>query len=359
MRTARRADATGSVTLAAGPHAVDLRYAWQSGRATLEWYWTPPGGAAALVPPAVLRPAVRSWPRGSVPDPPGAEAVNVAPAPPPAAVATPDAVLAGDAGLKEPRGVAVDAQGNLYVGDSGNFRVVRLSPDGQVLGSWGTQTDAAAPGRFSLLADLATGPDGHVVTLDAGTGDVQIFDAMGRLLHEVSHISSHASGIAVAPDGRIWVADTGDSRLVRLTADGAPDGTFTGAPADDPARFEQPIDVTFAPDGTPYVVDLRGRIMRLDTQGTITAQWPVDWGGARGGSHLAYWQNQVVMSDPDRQRLTVLDPATGAIRLVGTAGDAPGQFRLPIGLAAGPDGRLYVVDSDNRRIQVFSSLGAP
>ena len=38
------------------------------------------------------------------------------------------------------------------------------------------------------------------------------------------------------------------------------------------------------------------------------------------------------------------------------AGTEPGQFRLPIGIAAGPDGKLYVVDSDNARVQVFTTL---
>jgi hypothetical protein len=52
----------------------------------------------------------------------------------------------------------------------------------------------------------------------------------------------------------------------------------------------------------------------------------------------------------------VLDPASGVTTFVGGEGTAPGQFRMPTGIAAGPDGKLYVLDSDNRRVQVFSSL---
>jgi DNA-binding beta-propeller fold protein YncE len=121
-------------------------------------------------------------------------------------------------------------------------------------------------------------------------------------------------------------------------------------------RFDQPVDVAVAPDGTVYVVDLRGRIARLDAAGNVATEWPVEIGTARGGSHLAVWQDHVVMTDPDRNRLVVLTPASGEVRYVGGAGTEPGQFRLPIGVAAGPDGKLYVVDSDNARVQVFNTL---
>jgi DNA-binding beta-propeller fold protein YncE len=49
----------------------------------------------------------------------------------------------------------------------------------------------------------------------------------------------------------------------------------------------------------------------------------------------------------------ILDPSTGEERLAGGPGSDAGQFALPLGVAAGPDGRLYVLDSDNSRVQVF------
>jgi hypothetical protein len=56
----------GLIYLSRGPHQVRIVYAWQGGRARLEWYWMPPGGARGLVPPTVLTPRARSWPRGAV-----------------------------------------------------------------------------------------------------------------------------------------------------------------------------------------------------------------------------------------------------------------------------------------------------
>ncbi len=355
------APANGAVALNAGAHPVEVRYGWQGGPARMEWFWTPPGGERALVPPAdaggpVLLPAQRSWAPGAVAVPP---AQGITPPPiAPAAVAplTPDAVLGADAGLKEPRGVAVDTAGNIYIGDTANHRIVRLGQDGKLAGQWGGATEAATPGKFNLLADLAALPDGHVFSLDAGNGEIQAFTSDGTPTLDIQRAASSASGIAVQASGQIWLADTGGGRVARFTAGGQPDQTMLGGESGTTQRLEQPIDVALAPDGTVYAVDLRGRIVRLDVAGNVVAQWPVEVGTTRGGSHLTVWKNLVVMTDPDRNRLTVLNPATGDVRLVGSAGTAPGQFRLPIGIAAGPDGKLYVVDSDNARVQVFSSL---
>ena len=107
------------------------------------------------------------------------------------------------------------------------------------------------------------------------------------------------------------------------------------------------------------VVDLKGRIAQLDTGGAVTRQWPVDVGIALGGSRLAVWNGRVIMSDPDRARIDVLDPASGQIRYIGGEGAGAGEFRAPTGVAAGADGRLYVLDSGNARIQVFTILGSP
>lgn len=280
------------------------------------------------------------------------EPVSRSPAatPVPPVVIAPEAMRGETSGLKEPRGVGVDAKGQIFIGDTGNQRVVRLDATGKELGTWGGWTEQA------VLADLAVTPDGQVATLNVSTGDVEVFGADGKPARRMAAVATNASGIAVGPDGRIWVADTGQSRVLRFTSEGTPDGIFVGAGGEN-RQFDQPIDVAVAPDGTAYVVDLRHRIVRLGPDGRIAAEWKVELGLARGGSHLTVWRGLVVLTDPDRQRLAILDPASGALRFIGAAGNGPGQFRLPVGIAAGADNKLYVVDSDNARVQVFNDLG--
>ncbi len=346
------AGGAGTATLAAGDHAVDVRYFWQSGPMRVMWLWTPPGGAPGIVPPQVLSPLARSWPRGTIPDPqtgqPDLHPVTAPPAP-----LAPSSVFGGDSGMTEPRGLTVAPNGDVYVADTGNNRILHFDAHGKAQPAWG---DAKTPG-FAMLGDLAVAPSGQIVALDSKSGDLSIFGPDGTLVRRLPAVAAQGNGIAVGPDGRIWIAHTGGNRVVVLQPDGSKPRTITGGADGTRARFEQPVDVAVAPDGTVYVIDLKGRIAQLDAAGQVVQEWPVQIGIARGGSRLAVWQGQVVMSDPDRGRLVVLDPASGQERLVGGQGTDPGQFQLPLGIAAGADGQLYVLDSDNHRVQVFKDLG--
>src|SRR5262249_10156394 len=155
----------------------ELRYSWKEGRAQLEWYWTPPGGPRAIVPPTVLRPAARSWRIGEVSLPESLPAASQAA--PGGSRLRQASVLAVSVGLKQPRGAAVDARGRSFVADTGTQRVVRLDPRGGRVAAGGEETAASSPGRFATLSDIAVTPAGGVATLDAGTGDIQVFDADG------------------------------------------------------------------------------------------------------------------------------------------------------------------------------------
>ncbi|MGI8589270.1 MAG: glycosyltransferase family 39 protein [Chloroflexia bacterium] len=345
----------GIVSLAAGAHDVDLRYNWPGGsRGNLEWYWTPPGGARTIVPMTVLTPAARSWRRGEVPDP--TTQPNLAPEPQRVLAIQPAAVLGADAGMREARGVGVDSAGHIYIGDNGNHRVLVLDKDGKRIGEWGGATDASAAGKINLLGDLWATPDGHVLTIDSGNGDLQEFTSSGQVVQQLAGLAPASGGLAMSADGQIWVAHTGGSNVLRLGADGKVAQELVGGADGTRARLEQPIDVVVAPDGTVYAVDMRQRIVQLNSAGQIVHEWPVEIGLQRGGSHLAYWKGRVVMCDPDRSRLVMLDPTTGQMSYLGGEGAGPGQFRMPVGLAVGPDNRLYVLDSDNARVQVFTDL---
>ncbi len=62
--------ATGTLQLTSGKHKVDLRYAWGSGEAAMQWFWIPPGKEHALVPASVLTPLARSWTTDEIPNAP-------------------------------------------------------------------------------------------------------------------------------------------------------------------------------------------------------------------------------------------------------------------------------------------------
>jgi sugar lactone lactonase YvrE len=246
--------------------------------------------------------------------------------------------------------VAINRAGELLVADTGNERLLHLDAAGAVLGEW--------PGAFDLLAAIGVTAEDDVVTVDGRTGLAQRFSPDGQVVLTAPLGTSNANALAIGHDGRLWVADTTNSRVARYSPDGRFEAEVRGGTRS-PEQFEQPIAVALGPDGTLFVLDLRGRIAELDDQGLVRREWPVQIGTGRGVSQLVVWKGKLVVSDPERNRLEVLDPNTDELRYVGEAGIGPGQFRRPLGLATDAANRLYVVDSDNARIQIFTTLDAP
>jgi tripartite motif-containing protein 71 len=306
----------------------------------------------------------------------------------PATRANPAAMISG--GLTNPRGVAVDKAGNIYVGDRGNHRVVVFAQDGKVLHTWGTAAPQPAegqapgpvkPGEFADILDLAVGDDGTVYVFD-NTPRVQAFTAAGEYLGSIEpeQLGLYApNGIgAAAPGGdaakhSMYIAVTGQNRILGLPSVEAvtsgqvtlPGGT-EAISAIEGDVLEQPVDVVADPSGTDflYAIDLKDRIVQLTPQQnpdgtrkwTISRQWRVLVGRDEGGSRLGISPDgqRIYMSDPDRKRVAVLDLGKGQVSYFGGEGQDPGLYSGPSGIAVGDDGKVYVVDRINNNVQVYS-----
>jgi DNA-binding beta-propeller fold protein YncE len=202
--------------------------------------------------------------------------------------------------------------------------------------------------------------DGTVYVLDDNS--VQVFNSSGepeRTIDREQAGLSSANGICLGSDGSIYIADTAQSRVIKLPPEstGSP-GSLTGKDGGQPAKLEQPVDVTLAPQdksGKVYAIDLRDRIVQFTADGTIAQEWQVPVGREDGGSRLAISPDgsKVYMSDPERRRVAVLDVVGGQITYFGDDGTGQGQFTGPSGIAVGPDGRVYVLDRSGS-VQVFT-----
>jgi DNA-binding beta-propeller fold protein YncE len=369
----------GTIHLTPGPHDIEARYAAQAGSARIELMWTPPAGQPAIIPPTNLTPLQRSWTLQELPDAPAAKLPP--PALPESSAIQPDLIF-GSGDLSSPRGIAVDKNGNIFVGDRGNHRIVAYSPDGKVAHTWGQnapqtqngQTPGFNHGDFGDILDVAVGQDGTVYALDTN-GRMQAFSAQGDFLgsYEPGDLAFYApNGIGASSD--VYVAVTGQSRVVRLPSMAAFKSgqkklsesveSITGG-SNGADQLDQPVDVASDPTGSGliYVIHLKDRIVQLSRPKvagqpwTISAQWPVQVGRQDGGSRLAVSPDgtKVYMTDPDRHRVDVLDVTTGQINYFGSEGSGPGQFETPLGIAVGSDGRVFVVDSVNRTVQVFNA----
>ncbi|MCC6630405.1 MAG: hypothetical protein IT340_23755 [Chloroflexi bacterium] len=203
---------------------------------------------------------------------------------------------AGDGGpaaaarLDRPHGLAVGSDGSLYIADHFSARVRRVDPDGII----STFTDAGdytgSPVGLAVGADgslyVANGynavrrvhPDGTAVEFASILGGVQGFagdggPAIAARLHT-------PSGLAVGPDGSVYIADTGNHRVRRV----GPDGIITTVAGTGTAGYEaahedglatlahlnQPTSVAVGPDGGLYIADrLNYRVRRVGPDGRI------------------------------------------------------------------------------------------
>jgi hypothetical protein len=137
--------------------------------------------------------------------------------------------------FEDPAGVATDPTGNIYVAEAGNHQVRKITPDGTVstLGGCG----AEHPGRngtcFDTPTGIAVGPDGLVYVsdthnnrirvIDPESGDVRIFAGVGvagYLDGKRKNVEfAYPRGLAFGPDGSLYVADAGNSAIRKITGD--------------------------------------------------------------------------------------------------------------------------------------------
>ncbi|MDE2889980.1 MAG: FG-GAP-like repeat-containing protein [Gemmatimonadota bacterium] len=312
---------------------------------------------------------------------------------------------ATDAFLNAPRNVAVDASGMFYISDTGNNRVRRVGSDGAIhtiagngigfaTGTGGPAADASLGGPRGLA--LTPGGDliiaeqsAHIVRrIDVQTGNILAFagkDIPGYGGDGRPGVNANLSGpMGVAADsmGNVWIAERFNHRVRKLDSTGiitTVAGSFQegfsgdGGPAT-LAALNGPRGVAADEHGRVYIADTGNhRIRMVDTDGTIsTVAGTGESGFSRDGGPAA----STVLSSPDdvavdnkghlyiadtgNHRVRVIDLNLGIIQTVagtGVAGfDLPGgagtetSLNGPSGVAIGPDGRVYIADTNNHRI---------
>ncbi len=173
-------------------------------------------------------------------------------------------------------------------------------------------------------------------------------------------------GLAVAPDGTIYVTDLRNNRIQHFSADGQlinAWGTFADiskgeAPG---GTFYEPWDVAVAQDGTVFVSDTwNHRIQAFTPAGEFIRTWGY-FGQAENSD--AFWgprglaidsAGRLYVADTGNKRIAIFEPDGTFVTQFGTTGFDPGQFDEPTGVAIDKDGIVYVADTWNQRVQSFA-----
>jgi len=277
--------------------------------------------------------------------------------------------------LNAPRSLAFAPDGTLYVTDSRNHRIVHLTAEGSVLESWGSFADGvsapAALGTFNEPWGIAVGPDGSVYVSDTWNHRVQKFTAEGQPVTSWGQYGQADQqygfwgprGLAVDAEGNIYVADTGNKRIIVFDADGAYLTEF-GTAGLDPGQFDEPVGVAVDKNGTVYVTDTwNQRVQTFEPSGDGTnfspaRQWDVfGWYGQSLENKPFIAVNDkghVFVTDPEQYRVIEFTAEGEVVRTWGDFGDTPATFGLTSGITVDPEGHVWVTDGLYNRILRFT-----
>ena len=296
-----------------------------------------------------------------------------------------------------PWAVAADGAGNILVADTGNHVIRRITVSGEVTtvagvpGVAGFQDGPTAIALFRFPAgvtvDRTNGtiyvsdkdnhvirtitPDGVVSTIAGAPGEAGSADAQGSAAR-----FAYPRGLEVGTDGALYVADTGNQVIRRVTLDGTAT-TFAGRMrvagsldgALDAARFNGPSDVAVdRSTGAIYVADTLSNRIRRIANGTVSTvagsaeglqdgsgasarfsqPWSVDVDSS-GNVYVADYNNAVIRRVTAGGSVSTLAGANaiGSRDGIGTAA----QFNGPAGLAVGANDTLYVADAFSHAIR--------
>ncbi|MGB4775632.1 MAG: NHL repeat-containing protein [Daejeonella sp.] len=248
----------------------------------------------------------------------------------------------------QPCGIAVDAQGNIYVADRYNNRIrkITLQLNGPVIVSTlagdGTQNfkdnTTGLLAQFDHPAGIAVDAQGIVYVADSGNNRIrkitQTNGVMVTTLAGGNGIFKGPEGVAVDAQGNVYVGDTYNYRIQKITTEagivtvstlaGSGDANYLDATGT-AAKFYRPEGIAVDAQGNVYVADsYNHRIRKITKEGVVSTL-----------AGTGYRPNPV-------------EPGIGAF-LDGKASVA--QFNQPHGVAVGADGKVYVADRNNHRIR--------
>lgn len=282
-------------------------------------------------------------------------------------------------GVDTPRGVHVAPDGQIYVVDYWNQRIEYVNPNGSGATAFGFRGTRIQKGALNFAWDAAIQPStGDVFVANRESDQVEVFSGTGTYITTWGTRGSadgdflFPQGIAFAPDGTLYVSDSSNGRIEQFSIGSNSVGTWManygqpGKASQGPGYLNQATGIAFAPDGTLWVADtLNKSIQKMSTAGVWTrytapiasvTQKPfnVPWGvtvAPDGSIWVSSTGNNAIISIDSNDNL-IFD-ATGA-----TIGVPPlngTQTIYPFTLAFDSSDNVYVSDVWNNRVLALTT----
>ena len=220
------------------------------------------------------------------------------------------------ASFHTPSGIALDANGNLYVADTGNNRLRKVTPEGQVStvagdGIAGHLDGPAAQARFNGPIGVAVDAKGNVFVADSYNDRIRVISPDGQVTTVAGGFDTPC-GIVATAEGTLIVADTGNDRLHKINPDGTVSTWDVKVNGED---LSNPVGLAVTHDNFLYVTELdRSRVIQIAPTGTAHVIAGRGAGFAEGPDGARFNQPAGVAVHPDTGALFVTDGANYLVR---------------------------------------------
>lgn len=291
--------------------------------------------------------------------------------------------------FSRPNGITIDTGGTLYVADNNNHRIRKITPQG-VVSTLAGSTEGFADGsgttaQFTFPTGIAIDTDGTLYVTDTGNHKIRKITPQGVVSTLAGSSSGFADGqgsvaqfnrpygIAIDTDNNLYIADSYNHKIRKITPEGVvstltgntegfADGTGTMA------KFSYPLGITIDIDSNLYVTDYENhKIRKITPQGVVSTIAGSTLGFADGIGTIAQFSfplgitidtdSNLYVADTENHKIRKITPEGVVSILAGsTEGFADGtgttaQFTYPYRITIDTGGTLYVADNSNHKIR--------
>ena len=259
---------------------------------------------------------------------------------------------AGPGEFAEPRGVAADSRGNIYVADTKNSRIQVFDASGRPLAQFGSK--GPGPGQFNEPCGVAVDARGEIWVADTWNFRVVHLAPDGRFLAVLGPPQETLFGPrAVATAGNfVYVADTGNKRILRFDREGRKVSEW-GGNGTGPGQFVEPVGLAADAAGNIYVADTGNRRVQVfDSEGKFLRQFRVfGWKDFYTEPYIAVGPSDTVFVTDSWGGRVVQYDLSGTVQ---HSWRAEQGWKLPTGIAIDSFGHLTVADRGTHRLFSWS-----
>jgi len=255
------------------------------------------------------------------------------------------------AGVYGAQGVSVDGSGTVFAANRGSNIVSLFWKNNCThIENWGS-------GFLSYPSDVALDAAGRLYVADTSNSRIVVYGSNGSVADQINNSLSSPQGVWVGADGRVYVADTNNHQIKVFFANGTLDKAIGGL-GSGPTQLNTPMDVILDGSGLIYVADrLNHRIQVFNTDGTYNKTFGVTGSSGSGPGYFNQphsvainSHNMIFVADRNNDRVQILNP-DGSLNF---SLDYEGHLSDPEGVYMDSEDMLYVSDTSVHAVREYN-----